>query len=109
MDILWGYPFDVQNCLGLGKNTCSNSARIGTTLTDWLSFVRKRCNFACADCIGIHRMGSVENLLKEGKEMGKIREWLKNHKGETVAISIGLSTVIGVVIWGLSTRKRTAH
>lgn len=37
--------------------------------------------------------------------MGKIREWLKNHKGETVAISTGLATVIGVVIWDFLPEK----
>lgn len=37
--------------------------------------------------------------------MGKIREWLKNHKGETVAISTGIATVIGVVIWGFLPEK----
>lgn len=41
--------------------------------------------------------------------MGKIKEWVKTHKGETVAITTGLATVIGVVIWGLATRKRTAY
>ena len=56
---------------GIGKNTCSNSACFGPALAYRLSFVCQRCNFACADCIGIHRVGSVENLLKEEKKWEK--------------------------------------
>ena len=37
--------------------------------------------------------------------MGKIKEWVKTHKGETVAITTGLATVIGVVICGLLPEK----
>lgn len=37
--------------------------------------------------------------------MGKVKEWVKNHKGETVAITTGLATVIGIVIWGLLPEK----
>ncbi len=37
--------------------------------------------------------------------MGKIKEWVKNHKGETAAISASVVSVAGIVIWGLLPEK----
>ncbi len=33
--------------------------------------------------------------------MGKIKEWVKKHKGTTTAITMCLTTALGVLIWGL--------
>ena len=41
----------------------------------------------------------------EGNPMGKIKEWVKNHKGETATITTVLTTALGIVIWGLLPEK----
>lgn len=33
--------------------------------------------------------------------MGKIKEWVKTHKGETAAITTGFAGLGGFVVWGL--------
>ena len=37
--------------------------------------------------------------------MGKVKEWVKNNKGKATAISTGLATVMGIIIWGLLPEK----
>ena len=37
--------------------------------------------------------------------MGKVKEWAKNNKGKATAISTGLATVMGIIIWGLLPEK----
>ncbi len=32
--------------------------------------------------------------------MGKIKEWVKNHKGETATITTLLAATVGILIWG---------
>lgn len=33
--------------------------------------------------------------------MGKIKEWVKTHKGATAAITAGVAGLVGLVVWGL--------
>lgn len=33
--------------------------------------------------------------------MGKIKEWVKTHKGVTAAITTGFAGLVGLVVWGL--------
>lgn len=33
--------------------------------------------------------------------MGKLKEWVKTHKGATTAITAGLAGLVGLVVWGL--------
>lgn len=33
--------------------------------------------------------------------MGKIKEWVKTHKGATAAITAGFAGLVGLVVWGL--------
>ena len=33
--------------------------------------------------------------------MGKLKEWVKNHKGTTIAITTGFVGLAGIVVWGL--------
>ena len=37
--------------------------------------------------------------------MERIKEWVMNHKGKATAITTGIATVIGIVIWGLLPEK----
>ena len=37
--------------------------------------------------------------------MGRIKEWVTNHKGATAAIATGVAGVMGVIIWGLLPEK----
>ena len=37
--------------------------------------------------------------------MGRIKEWVTNHKGAPVAIATGVAGVVGVIIWGLLPEK----
>ena len=37
--------------------------------------------------------------------MGRIKEWITNHKGATAAIATGVAGVAGVIIWGLLPEK----
>ena len=33
--------------------------------------------------------------------MGKIKEWVRTHKGATTGITAGLAGLVGLVVWGL--------
>lgn len=37
--------------------------------------------------------------------MERIKEWAMNQKGKATAITTGIATVIGIVIWGLLPEK----
>ena len=37
--------------------------------------------------------------------MGKLTEWVKNHKGAAIAIASGFVGVIGTLVWGLIPEK----
>lgn len=37
--------------------------------------------------------------------MGKIKEWVKTHKGETAVIATGVAGVVGIIIWGMLPEK----
>ena len=37
--------------------------------------------------------------------MGKLTEWVKNHKGAAIAIASGFAGAVGTIVWGLLPEK----